>query len=208
MFSSEGFCPASVGVSRETMEGLIRFVSLLERWNQKLNLVSSGSLEDVWERHVRDSAQLAQWFPRSARRYLDIGSGAGFPGLVLALCLRGEGMDLSTTLVESDRRKAEFLRHAIRELGLTAKVISERIERCEPLHADVITARAVAPLSHLLGFAVQQLGDRGRALFPKGRNWNDEIRDARQFFRFEVTPHQSSTDSSAAVLEIWDIRRG
>ncbi len=200
---------ASVGgdVSRETLAELARFVSHLDLWNRRLNLVSKADSNEIWHRHVQDSIQLFRFFPVDARRHMDIGSGGGFPGVVLSICLKHEGRPTFTKLVEADRRKAEFLRSAVRAFTLEADVISRRVENLPEDRADVITARAVAPLTKLLTYSLAQLASNGVALFLKGRSWAEEVAAARQAFLFDLNPHGSWTSPGSAVLEIRNIRR-
>jgi len=196
---------SKLSVSRETMSDLSLFVELLGLWNARLNLVSAGSLPDVWERHVLDSMQLLALFPIIFGRYVDVGAGAGFPGIVLAICLKHGCPDVETVLVESDRRKAEFLRNVVRRLALKVDVICARIEETVPLEADVLTARAVAPLPVLLEACRMHLRAGGRALFPKGASWREEVASARDLCRFCMAVHPSATHGEAAVLEIWNV---
>lgn len=129
-------------VSRETMDRLGAYASLLEKWNPKINLVSSSTLANTWHRHLADSAQLWALAPEGAKSWMDIGSGAGFPGLVIAAIAAEKLPDLAVTLVESDRRKSVFLKTVAREMGVTVNVITERIEMLEPQNADILSARA------------------------------------------------------------------
>ena len=134
-------------VSRETISRLEVLASQLTRWNPRINLVSRNSLADLWHRHIRDSIQLLYHGPENAAHWLDIGSGGGFPGLVIAAMVEEPRAPGKVTLVESDQRKCAFLRSVIREAGLSATVIAARIEEVPPLSATVISARALAPLA-------------------------------------------------------------
>jgi 16S rRNA (guanine527-N7)-methyltransferase len=198
---------SGLAVSREALERLTSFVALLERWQEIHNLVGSGTLEDVWDRHIADSAQLVAFFPK-ARRWLDLGSGAGFPGLVIAILLRGvEGA--SVTLVESNQKKCAFLREAVRVTGAPAEVLCARIELVVKRWAeslDVVTARALAPLPTLCTF-VEPLIERGAvAVFHKGRGFEDEIREARQTWDIDLAEHESRV-GEGALVEIRRLRR-
>ena len=153
-----------IDVSRETMQRLETYVALVEKWQPRINLVSPNSLPDIWMRHVWDSAQLAPLIPAGTARLLDVGSGGGFPGLVLAMCCNAE-----CHLVESDQRKAVFLSTVIRECGLTAKVHNSRIEALPDLDASVITARALAPLDRLLGASWPTTDARNALSVPERR---------------------------------------
>ena len=191
-------------VSRETSEKLGQFAQLVEKWTAKINLISKSSIPNMWERHIQDSLQLYQHAP-IGNHWVDLGSGGGFPAIVLGLMSQQDGRSTKFTLVESDQRKCAFLRTAIRELGIDASVINDRIEKIEPLKADVLSARALADLKTLLGFADLHLAENGVAVFPKGSNWKAEEADAREAWHFECDPIPSQTDPSAAVLRIKEI---
>lgn len=193
---------ADVRVSRETILRLQQFVELLRKWNPAINLVSSSTLSDAWSRHILDSAQLFGLGARSARLWVDLGSGGGFPGLVIA-CLAAElAPDLKVVLVESDQRKATFLRQANRVLGLSAEVLVDRIEKIKPLGANIVSARALAPLSKLCQFSWQHMAPGATALFPKGANYAAEIQDAQREWRFDLEIVPSVTEIDSAVLKL------
>lgn len=194
-------------VSRETLDRLRTYEALLKKWNPAINLVSRNSLENAWERHFRDSAQIFNLAPAGAAHWADLGSGGGFPGLVVAALAAEKAPDMKVTLVESDGRKATFLRTAAREMGLTVDVVNERIEVLPPLAADVISARALAPLAQLLAFAERHLTHGGTALFQKGAAYTDEIAEALASWRFEVQKIPSRTESGAVILSIGGIAR-
>ena len=202
----EEFSPA-LDVSRETTERLKLYEALLRKWNARINLVSRTTLDDVWTRHFLDSAQLYALAPPDARTWADLGSGGGFPGLVIAVLAAGEGRDLRLTLVESDQRKAAFLSTAARELDLSLDVMAQRIELLPPLAADVISARALAPLSDLVGFAERHLAPEGKGLFPKGATYAEELAQARRSWRFSAGMVSSKTDPSAVIFEVTEISR-
>lgn len=199
----EGLLPDLV-VSRETMATLKSLEALLIKWNPAINLVAKSTIPSVWTRHIVDSAQLFQSVPFND--WVDLGSGGGFPGLVIATLAREFNMLAKITLVEVDQRKATFLREAVRSLGLTADVISERIEVLEPMGADVLSARALAPLDVLCGFADRHLKREGIALFPKGAGWKAEVDAARLNWHFDLDAKPSLTDSAAVVLQLKGIR--
>lgn len=199
------FCGLSV--SRETEMALAQFEGLVRRWNSSINLVSKSSLNDIRHRHTLDSAQLYTLAPPTSRRWVDIGSGAGFPGLVIAILAREFNGGLKMTLVESDQRKATFLREAARSLKLEVEVLSSRIETLNPLAADVVSARALAPLGKLMEYAERHLIAEGIAIFPKGERAEEEIGAARAEWNFRVDSLPSLSDSKAAVLMIRNIRR-
>ncbi|MDP7641001.1 MAG: 16S rRNA (guanine(527)-N(7))-methyltransferase RsmG [Alphaproteobacteria bacterium] len=198
-------------VSRETCERLTLFVELLERWNRCVNLVSKRSLSDIWRRHMADSAQLRDMIPRYDGALVDVGSGAGFPGLVLAI------MGLSNIhLVESSARKCAFLREARRITGCAAEVHNFRLGDSaaankasigELPRATVITARAVSPLAGLLDIVYPIVYDRTCCIFPKGARVDDEVETARQRWNFELQRVPSKMDPSGVILKIHNIRR-
>ncbi|XDA98221.1 16S rRNA (guanine(527)-N(7))-methyltransferase RsmG [Sulfitobacter sp. LCG007] len=193
-------------VSRETQDRLEAYVDLIRKWNSRINLVSRSSLDDLWDRHIIDSAQIFELSHR-ADRWADLGSGGGLPGLVLAIMALEQDPARETILVDSDQRKCAFLRTVARELKLNATVLSERVETMDPLEANVLSARALAPLTQLMAFAERHLEPGGHAFFPKGRNWGAEVDDARREWRFDLQAHPSATDSGAAILEIRDLQR-
>ena len=193
------------GVSRETLARLKSYVELLKDWNTRHNLVSAQSLEDVWRRHVWDSAQLVPFVPVHATTLVDLGSGAGFPGLVLAELLRKR---LSVTLFEATRKKAEFLAMAAERLQLKVDVRNERIESSPRQPFDVVSARAVAPLGKLLSYARPFVGKDTVCLFLKGQSVAAELTEARKSWRMNVSQHQSATDPSGVILEIRELSHG
>ncbi|MBV6636078.1 MAG: 16S rRNA (guanine(527)-N(7))-methyltransferase RsmG [Mameliella sp.] len=192
-------------VSRETLERLNHYLALLNKWNPRINLVARATLAEAVDRHFADSAQLVAVLPRPLGHWVDIGSGGGFPGLVVATLLAERAPDVSVSLIESDTRKATFLRSVIREIGLSAKVHAQRIEACAPQEATVLSARALAPLPKLMEFAARHLVPGGTALFMKGESWGKELEDARSQWQFSCTPHTSRTNPNAVVLEIGDL---
>lgn len=193
-------------VSRETLDRLADFHDLLTKWNPKINLVSKVSLADTWDRHIRDSAQVYP-LAGTCRNWVDIGSGGGLPGLVIAIVAREMNPDLHMTMIESDIRKSTFLRTVIRELGLSATVLTSRIEQAEPRNADVLSARALADLASLLPFADRHLNPSGQALFFKGETWQKEVEEARKAWSFDLVAHTSRTNPNAAILEVREIKR-
>lgn len=202
-FGPEAFARAA-GVSHETLARLKAYVGLLADWNARHNLVSKNSLEDVWRRHVWDSAQLIRFVPDSANSLVDLGSGAGFPGLVLAALLR-ERPGFKTVLYESIAKKCAFLIAAAERMQIVVEVRNARMEeaRLEPF--DLVTARACAPLTRLLGYARPFQGPRTLNLFLKGQNVAAELTEARTSWKLNAVRHESLTDPSGAILEIRDI---
>lgn len=195
-------------VSRETFDRLSRFVALLEKWNPRINLVAASTLPAVWTRHIVDSLQVFDIAAVRTGTWADLGTGGGFPGLVVALVAAEEAPDLRVILVESDSRKAAFLAAALRETGIAADLRATRIEALPPLGAAVLSARALAPLTRLLDHAAQHLAPGGRALFPKGQAHDREVEEALASWRFRLQKHPSRTDPQAVILEIEDISRG
>lgn len=189
-------------VSRETLDRLQVYADLLSRWQASINLVAPSTLSDVWRRHMLDSAQLGPLMPapcEPAGEVADLGSGAGFPGLVLAIAT-----GRPTLLVDADSRKCAFLREAARLTGAPATVINARIESLDPEPAgrvvDVVVARALAPLERLC-FYSDFLKPRC-SLFLKGRNWRDELTAARERWTMEVESFASLSAPSARVLRL------
>ncbi len=192
-------------VSRETLSALDVYAELLRKWNKVINLVSPSTLDELWTRHFLDSAQLLQLVEPKGT-WVDLGSGGGFPGLVLAILTRNTP-DLKFVLVEADQRKMTFLKAVVRTLGLETRVLAGRIEEIEPLEADIVSARALAPLSILLEFSERHMKLSGTALFPKGEKADAEIAEALESWSFDCEKHRSLTDASAAILRIGEIKR-
>jgi 16S rRNA (guanine527-N7)-methyltransferase len=189
-------------VSRETIERLAIHLDLLERWQGAINLVGPKALRDPWRRLVLDSAQLTRYLPPNTASLVDLGSGAGFPGMVLAI-LGVPGVHL----VESDRRKAVFLREAARLCGAPVEVHAERIERMAGFPSDVVTARGLAPLPRLIGLAGPFLSPVTVCLFLKGRNLAGELTEARKTWHMVAHMSPSLSDPMGVVLELREIRR-
>jgi 16S rRNA (guanine527-N7)-methyltransferase len=189
-----------VDVSRETLDQLQALVDTLVRWQKAINLVGRTTIEDVWTRHVLDSAQLAPLIPTGAKSLADLGSGGGFPGLVLAAL----HPDLDTTLIEVDARKAAFLGEAGRRMGLKKlpRIVIGRIEEVPAAKADVVTARALAPLGQLLVWAGRHRADTAICLFHKGKGWQVELTEATKDWDITCQPLSSKTDSDAVILRI------
>jgi len=192
--------PCLQNVSRETKTRLDAYVAHLLKWNPKINLVAKDVTEqELWSRHIEDSLQLAPLIP-SDHRILDLGSGGGLPGMVLA-CL---GYDI--TMVESDTRKCIFLEEAIRLCGTPkARVIHSRIEQLPTGQFDTITARALASLPELLTYAQPQLGIKSQCLFPKGERYRMELEEARGRWQFDCVEHPSLTSSKSVILQLTHI---
>lgn len=179
------------------------FARLLVKWQRVQNLVSRET-DEIWDRHVADSLQLLKYIPQSARSVLDLGSGSGFPALPLAVALKDRQM--SFALVESNARKAAFLRAVARELHLPVSVHRGRIEQIAPRETSLITARALAPLADLLRFSAPCIGSATRALFHKGCKHGEELDKSRALWHFDVIVHPSETDPSGVILEISNLK--
>ncbi|HXZ00560.1 MAG TPA: 16S rRNA (guanine(527)-N(7))-methyltransferase RsmG [Stellaceae bacterium] len=190
------------GVSRETLDRLAKYVELLNSWTRRINLVGRDTLGDVWRRHILDSAQLFPLIPREARKLVDLGSGAGLPGLVLAIMGVPE-----VHLIESDGRKAAFLREALRITGAPAVLHAQRIDRVPGFAADVVTARALAPLPELLAISERFLGPHTICLFLKGRKIEEELTEAAKTWHIRENRQPSLTDPSGCILRLEAIAR-
>ena len=201
-FGPEAFAEAA-NVSRETLDRLKTYAALLEDWNTLHNLVSTASLATLWQRHFWDSAQIASLISPTAKTLVDLGSGAGFPGLVVAE-LRP---DMRVTVIESTAKKCRFLAATRDALGLTIDIRQARIEETPPQPFDVITARACAPLTDLLAYAQRFWGHDTRALFHKGQNLVAELTQAHKSWRIESEQHASRSDPSGIILEIRELQR-
>ena len=198
---------AAPQISALATERLQIFVGLLAKWNAAINLVSPASLAEVWTRHVADSAQVLDLAPIRRARWLDMGSGAGFPGIVIALITADTPNPVEMTLVESDKRKAAFLSTVSRETGVPMIIQAARIEAVAPQNADTVSARALAPLVRLCSFAERHLAPHGAALFLKGGRYDAEIAEARRTWSFALDVRRSSTDPAGVVLIMKDLRR-
>jgi 16S rRNA (guanine527-N7)-methyltransferase len=195
---------ARTGASDAQLTDLEQLQRMLTDWNQRVNLVSAASLADYWPRHAFDSAQLVQVAP-SARVWVDIGAGAGFPGLVLAILLKGQPR-ARVHLVESQAKKCRFLEAVVAALDLPAQAHNDRAESLA-LRADVVTARAVAPLVRLLGFARPCLAKGAVGLFHKGRGAEAEIAEARRVWRFTCNIIPSLSDPEGRILKVEGLAR-
>ncbi|MFU8777365.1 MAG: 16S rRNA (guanine(527)-N(7))-methyltransferase RsmG [Roseovarius sp.] len=195
------------GVSRETQARLEIYADLLVKWNPHINLVSKSSLDQMWTRHFADSAQIYDLAPHPVDHWVDLGSGGGFPGLVVAILARDTGSPRRITLIESDERKTVFLRSVIRQTDVNAIVLNDRIEKIEPQRANVLSARALTDLSGLLAYAERHMASDGVALFPKGARWENELLVAEATWRFTYRLVKSTTEDGPVIFAITGVSR-
>ena len=191
---------SSMDVSRETFQRLSHYVALIEKWNRAINLVSKSTVPQIWDRHIRDSLQLSSYLDAAQRRWADLGSGGGLPGLVVAIVAKELFPALQFDLVEVDQRKSVFLRQATRDLDPNVTAHTTKIEDAPPPCADVLSARALAPLSMLCAYAQRHLKSDGLCLFPKGAQFDAEIAEARKHWSFSLEQATSKTEPQAKLL--------
>lgn len=205
----DGFGPDDAlrltGVSRETLGRVHSYLAVLDAWRERINLIGPGEGRHLWRRHVLDSLQLIPQISTDDLQVADLGSGAGFPGLVIA-CALAERPGASVTLVEKSVRKSQFLEAAIAEVRLPARVLNLRIEDTPRDRFDLLTARALAPLPKLLGYGYAWLKPSGKALLMKGRDTAAELAEARKDWTFEVTERESLSSQEGRVLKVSSIR--
>ena len=197
---------ATTNVSRETMDRLSAYAHLLANWQAKTNLLGPSELRHLWQRHMLDSAQLADLAPAQAKIWADLGSGAGFPGVVLAVMLN-ERSGFHIHLVESNARKAAFLRESVRITGAPATIHNARAEELAPLLAEVVTARALAPLPELLDFFERHGGHDSSALFLKGKGVDTELTAAGNAWSLDAELLPSATGSGGQIVRIRSAKR-
>ncbi|MGZ0186720.1 MAG: 16S rRNA (guanine(527)-N(7))-methyltransferase RsmG [Alphaproteobacteria bacterium] len=194
-----------LGVTDATLAALTVYVETLEKWRKKINLIGPASVEEVWRRHVLDSAQAWPLITDPKQSILDLGAGAGFPGLVLDIM----GAE-DVTMVDSDQRKAVFLREAARAAGVNPRIIPQRFDAAlaaEQRRYGVVTARAVARLEGLLPVLERALEPDGYAVLHKGAQADEELTEARKSWTMQSTAHPSITGGGGVLLKIWGIRR-
>lgn len=196
-----------LNVSRETLERLVAFESLFEQWSKRINLIAESTKGAVWQRHIEDSAQLLLIKP-DLRRLVDIGSGGGFPGIVLA-CMLEDIDGARVDLVESNRKKTAFLMAAKAQCARNAHIHSKRIEDALPAieTPDFVTARALASLSKLYELTQCHLTNGAVGLFHKGRGYRDEVEESRAIWDFDLVIHKSRIDTESVILEIGNLKR-
>lgn len=206
-FSWQSLQDAAGPVSRETFDRLVAFEHMFQKWNRSINLVAQSTSGDVWQRHILDSAQLGRIEP-DAKRWVDLGSGGGFPGLVMAFLL-AERDGASIDLVESNRKKASFLQAVVGQFNLPARVVARRIDDSHALVStpQIVTARALASLSTLLDLSAPWLTSGARGLFHKGRDYRVEVQESVHRWSFDLVEHPSVTDAGGVILELSNLRR-
>lgn len=196
-----------IDVSRETYANLETFQNMVLEWNNKFNLISKSSAEDIWNRHILDSLQLLKFISNKAEKLYDFGSGAGFPGMVLAIATKDIFPNLKVSLMESIRKKAIFLNEVKTKLNLDVDIYNERVENLKLPKADIITSRAMASLEKLLNYAYPFCKKETELLFLKGKTWEDEIKTALIKWKFDYESFESITDKDGKILFIKNIRR-
>lgn len=192
-----------LNVSRETEDKLRTYAALIEKWTKAINLIAPNTVPDLWHRHILDSVQVSNLAPTDWTSWLDLGSGGGLPGLVVAI-LDTKGRPV--TLVESDNRKCLFLNTVRRELSLNVTVLNMRIEDVETSKASIVSARALASLEDLLRMSAPLLDPKGTALFAKGERFKQELDRANEDWHFDVDAVQSQTNHDSRILKISRIR--
>ena len=198
---------AAFDVSRETIERFDAYEALIRKWNRAINLVSHNTLGNIWSRHFHDSAGVYGISGITSGAWVDMGSGGGFPGAIIAIMALDAGHPIQVTCIESDIRKCEFLRTVSRTLDIKLHVMSRRIEDAPPQSADIVSARALTSLTKLLGYAERHLSPNGKALFLKGATWQSEVKEALESWRFSYEKHDSQTHPDSVVLNIGEIER-
>lgn len=194
-------------VSRETIEELKVYEASLKEWQTKLNLVSKASLENAWERHFLDSMQLYKLIPQDAKVLYDFGSGAGFPGMVLAIMLKNRTPYLNVNLVESIKKKTLYLNEVKKITNTNVNIINDRIENIKPQIADIITSRALASLEKLLNYTQRFCGKKTKCIFPKGKTYEEEVREAKKLWNFDLEIFQNEQSEEGVILVISNISK-
>ena len=185
------------GIADDDLRRLEAYVEALKKWQKAINLIGPKTIPDIWLRHVFDSAQLADFIGNEKATILDLGSGAGFPAIVLAVMTRAQ-----VHLVESDVRKCAFLAEAKRIVGGEITIHPRRIEKMDPFQPDFITARACAPLPKLLDLSRPFLGKKTVCLFQKGQNVDQELTESTKSWNMRVEHHKSRSDLSGVILKL------
>jgi len=188
-------------VSRETIERFEAYQTILERWAPRINLVGASTLTAFWDRHILDSAQILPLAAPDARSWVDFGSGAGFPGLVIAALLQARGGS-NVTLIEASTKRCGFLREAARAMQVGVNIVNDKLENVKAHRVDVITARAFTALDRLLAYGAPWQGPHTQALFPKGEEVSGELAQASTKWLFKSTIHPSVSDARGCIVEI------
>jgi len=191
------------GVSRETLDRLAAYVELLLKWNARINLIGRGTEAELWRRHILDSAQLLPIIPKTAKSVVDVGSGAGLPGLILSIL----NSAASFALIEADQQKAAFLREAIRATQSSAIVHNSRVQEVDLPAQDVVMARALAPLDRLLELVQKLVSIHTICIFPKGATAEQELTEARARWKMQVRQVPSRTDPAGRILVLTEVAR-
>lgn len=194
-------------VSRETFDRLKTYEASLFEWQKKFNLVSNASLSDCWNRHFLDSAQLIKYIPQTARIMYDFGSGAGFPGMVLAIMLKEKTPYLKVRLIESIRKKTLYLKTVAELTHTDVEIVNDRIENIKVEKADVITSRAMASLKELLAYTYKFCKKETVCIFPKGKKYAEEISEARRQWNFNVEIFASEQSDEGKILIITNLNK-
>lgn len=206
----DGFGPEAIGkqmdVSRETFARIETVLSCLETYRQRMNLIGPSEWDHIWRRHVADSLFLVPYVPMDAR-IVDLGSGGGFPALPLACVLTTMGTG-HVTMVETVGKKAVFLRAAVAAAGLNATVRQGRVENASDIKADIVTARAFAPLPKLMDYAAPWLEKGATGLFHKGERWKDELTDASKAWTFAHEAIPKRDGGAGIILKVSEVSRG
>ena len=194
-------------VSRETLDALKYFEDLVVLWNPAINLISNSSVSDLWSRHIVDSAQLFLFALPDEGLWLDVGSGGGFPGIVVSIVAKELAPSLRVVLVESDNRKCVFLRTVIRELGLSVKVINDRIENVKLDDVVYLSARALRNLNSLLFIVENNVSRETVCVFPKGRSYKKELVESQKNWKFDFNLIDSNTSEDSKVIVLKGLER-
>lgn len=194
-------------VSRETITDLEAFQNLVLEWNNKFNLISKSSEKDIWNRHIIDSLQLVDFIEKKDNVLYDFGSGAGFPGIVLAIYAKHNSLNWQITLVESIRKKANFLNEIKNKMNLNIKIINDRIENLKIKKADIITSRALASLEKLFEYVLPFSKKDTQLIFPKGASWQAELEKTQKNWSFIYKKYPSITNKESVILFVKNLRR-
>jgi 16S rRNA (guanine527-N7)-methyltransferase len=193
-------------VSYETIHRLNTYKEMLISWNEKFNLISESTIPQIWTRHFLDSAQLMEFIPAQAATIADMGAGAGFPGLVLAIMAQGQNKPLQLHAIEATGKKADFLQAVVNELKLKVTIRRERVEAIKDLRADIVTARALKALPELLKYANRLIHKDSICLFLKGKSLKEELTEAKKNWTFQSEIHPSKSSDSGSILLLRALR--